>query len=75
MKTTAVKKYETFVIKTDPRNISKLGQELDFKINVLQEIGWNIDRIDTITDYYAIDPSTKENVPTPYYIVVAWKNS
>lgn len=74
MKTTAVKKYETFIIKTDPRNISKLGQELDFKINVLQEIGWNIDKIDTITDYYAVDPSTKEIVPTPYYIVVAWKN-
>ena len=73
MKNQSNKQYQTFTIKASPRDIGELGNSLEYRIKILQEIGWKIDSIDAVNDYYAVDPVTKETVPTPYYIVIAWK--
>lgn len=68
-------KYKIFHVGGDPKEIAFLAIELSRKIEDLQNIGWEIDGVDLITNTKAWDRSKQMYVETPEYIIRAKKET
>ena len=62
-------KYGIFHVGGDPKRIAFLADELSRKIDDLQNSGWEIDGVDSITNTRAWDSSKQMYVETPEYII------
>ena len=68
-------RYVVFHVGGDPKKIAFLADELSRKIDDLQNLGWEIDGVDSITNTRAWDSSKQMYVETPEYIIRAKKET
>lgn len=66
-------KYRIFHVGGDPKEIAFLADKLRKKVNDLQNLGWEIDGVDLITNTRAWDMGKQMYVETPEYIIRAKK--